>query len=219
VEAVSRITFGSTDEVERAVRIHDFVRDEVLFGWVPSFDAQSASQTLASRVGFCNTKSPLFVAMLRAAGIPARLHFAGINKRILSGLIDPIDRYVDHSYAEVFLGGRWLKVDSYIVDTPLFRAAMQRLRASGRQIGFGVHAKGTSNWDGRSDSFVQFVNDGSCPDLSDVDFGVFDDVPAFYASGKARTPRNFVFRKVVLRTLLHFANRRVRALRGVAAGG
>lgn len=213
VEVVERITTGASDEVERAVRIHDFVRDEVAFGWVPAFDAQTASETLASRIGFCNTKTPLFVTLLRASGIPARVHFAGIDSHILDGMIDPRDRYIDHAYAEVFLDGKWLKVDSHIVDLPLYRAAMAKLRASGKKIGFGVHVNGSATWDGRSDSFAQFLDDGSSPSFSDADFGVHADVPAFYASGRARTPRNQIFRRVILRMLLWFGNRKVRALR------
>jgi len=213
VETVGRLCAGAADGVERAVRIHDFVRDQILFGWVPGFDAATASQTLASRIGFCNTKTPLFVAMLRAVQIPARIHFAGINKHILDDLIDPIDKFVDHSFAEVHLGGQWLTVDSYIVDAPLYFVAMQKLRASGKKIGFGLHINGKSTWDGKSDALCQFLDDGVCENLTDVDFGIHDDVPAFYASGQARTPRNIVFRNLILRTLLHFGNRRVRALR------
>lgn len=217
--AVARATAGARDDVHRAVRIHDFVRDEIDFGWAPTFDAGRASETLARRVGFCNTKTPLFVTMLRAAGIPARIHFAGIDTRLLAPLIEPRGPYVDHSYAEVFLGGRWLHVDSYIVDLPFHGAALERLRAAGRPIGFGIHAHGRPAWDGRSDSFVQFVNDGSSPAFSDADFGIHADVPAFYASGKARTPRNPVFRFLVLRPILAGANRRVRALRARREAG
>jgi hypothetical protein len=215
-QAVRRIVGDATVDTTRAVRIHDFVRDRVAFGWVSAFDRQTASQTLSSGIGFCNTKTPLFVALLRAAGIPARLHFVGIDKHILDGLIDPRDRYVDHSFAEVLLGGRWLKVDSYIVDLPLHRAALKKLRSSGKVIGFGVHARGTASWDGHTDSFAQFLDDGSSPDFSDVDFGVFEDVPSFYASGRARTPTNPLFRHAVLRPLLWLGNRNVRALRAQA---
>ncbi len=59
---------------------------------------------------------------------------------------------------------------------------------------------------------MQFVNDGSSP-------GIHADVPAFYASGKARTPRNPVFRFLVLRPILAAANRRVRALRARREAG
>ncbi len=214
--AVARVTEGAKDEVERAVRIHDFVRDRIAFGWAPTFDAGRASDTLARGVGFCNTKTPLFVTMLRAAGIPARIHFAGIDTRLLDPLIRPRGPYVDHSYAEVLLGGRWLHVDSYIVDPPFHRAALARLRATGRTIGFGVHSRGRTRWDGRSDSFVQFVNDGSSPALSDADFGVHPDVPAFHATGKGRTPTSPFFRFLVLRPILRAANRRVQQLRASA---
>lgn len=213
-DTLQTITADAADDVERAVRIHAFVRDEVPFGWHPAFDSQTASETLESRVGYCNTKSSLFVAMLRGAGIPAQLHMVGINKHILDGLLDPIDKYIDHAYVEVYLEGHWRKVDSHIVDVPLFQAAMPRLKASGRRIGFGVHVNGTTDWDGRSDSFSQFVDDGSCADLNDVDHGVFEDLDAFYASGKARTSRNVFFRKVVLNIITYFGNRRLRAVRG-----
>lgn len=217
---VARATEGAADDVERAVRLHDFVRDEIAFGWAPTFDAGRASETLSRKIGFCNTKTPLLVTMLRAAGIPARIHFAGVNAQLLAPIIAPRGAYVDHSYAEVFLRGRWLHVDSYILDLPFHRAALERLLATGRTIGFGLHAHGRPTWDGRSDSFVQFVNDGSAPAFSDADFGIHSDVPAFYASGKARMPRNPVFRFLVLRPLLAAANRRVRAIRssGVDAG-
>jgi transglutaminase-like putative cysteine protease len=67
------LTDGATSPADQAVRLHDFVRDQVPFGWAPAFDRQRASEVLASRIGFCNTKSTLLVALLRAAAIPARI--------------------------------------------------------------------------------------------------------------------------------------------------
>ena len=77
---------GATQR-ETAVNIHDFVRDEVRFGWRPRFYAMPASQVLKTGVGYCNTKSTLFVAMLRGAGIPARQHFVSINTDILEPFV------------------------------------------------------------------------------------------------------------------------------------
>jgi hypothetical protein len=207
----------AADDTNRAVRLHDFVRDEILFGWAPQFDRQTASEVLESRVGFCNTKSTLFIALLRAVGIPARLHVAGITARILEGLVNPRSPYVDHSWTEVWLGNRWLELDSYVVDAPLHRRAMSRLRQCGESVGFGVHVHGRCNWDGESDCFVQFVDDGTVPCFSDADFGTFDDISAFNASGRARTPANAVSR-FLMRTLLRRAMQRVQALRGPSPG-
>jgi Transglutaminase-like superfamily len=211
VAAAERATAGADTDMERAVRLHDLVRD-MPFGWAPAFDEQKASEVLASGLGFCNTKSTLFAALLRASGIPARLHFAGISRRSLRGLITPPTTYVDHSWTEVLLDGRWIATDSYNVDPALHRAALARLRSENAQIGYGAHINGTCHWDGRSNSFSQFVDDGTVPDLSDADFGIHADIGAFYASGVGHNRPNPISR-FAIRMLIIGANRRVRRLR------
>ena len=209
--AAQRATAGARTDIERAVRLHDLVRD-IPFGWAPAFDEQTASELLACGVGFCNTKSTLFVALLRAAGIPARIHFVSISRRTLRGLITPPGAYVDHSFVEVLLDGRWVATDSYNVDPALYRAAIARLRAENAQIGYGVHINGACQWDGRSDSFSQFVDDHSVSDLTDADFGIHADIGAFYASGVGRN-RPSPISRLAIRLLIIGANRRVRKLR------
>lgn len=216
VQAVARrIGEGAADDRERAVRLHDFVRDEVRFGFAASFYDQTASQVLQAGVGYCNTKSTLFVALLRALGIPARQHFVDIRADILHGVINPGTLYVDHSYAEVWLGGRWLKLDSYIVDAPLMQQVQDRLRREGRVLGYGAHRNGVSVWDGRSDAFSQFVDDGSVPDLGRRDHGVFDDVAAFYRSGRGLNILSTTMR-LIFPWASHAANRKLDALRRAA---
>lgn len=183
IKVVDDVTRGIADERLRAIAIHDFVRDEIPFGWAGAFYDQSASRVLQRRIGYCNTKSTLIVAMFRAAGIPARQHFVDISASVLDGLIDPGTSYVDHSFVEVSLAGKWIRIDSYIVDLPLAKAARAKLRQEGRNLGYGVHVNGVSVWDGRSDAFSQFVNDGSV-ELTTRDYGVHDDVGAFYADSQ-----------------------------------
>ena len=211
IAAAARATAGAVTDVARAVRLHDFVRD-IPFGWAPAFDEQKASEVLASGIGFCNTKSTLFVALLRAAGIPARIHFVAISRRTLRGLITPPSAYIDHSFTEVLLDGRWLATDSYNVDPVLHRAAVAKLRAENALVGHGAHGNGTCVWNGRSNAFSQFVDDASVPDLSDADFGVHADIGAFYASGVGRNRPNPISR-FAIRMLIIGANRRVRELR------
>lgn len=212
VSTARRITAGAESDRDRAVAIHDFVRDEIRFGWAPTFYDQKASQLLSTGLGFCNTKSTLFVALLRAVGIPARQHFVDINSQILSGLIEPGTAFVDHSFAEVLIEGRWIRVDSYIVDKQLAERARQRLIREGKTIGYGAHVNGVSRWDGTEDAFAQFVDDGSKPQLTTHDHGVFQDVGAFYASGRGLNRLN-----PGLRLLFGFfsraANRRIEGIR------
>lgn len=140
---------GATSDIEKAVRIHNAVRDEVKFGFLSGFYECKASETLAKRRGFCNTKSTLFTAALRSQNIPARIIFVDINTQILQHCISPPTPYVDHSYTEVYLEGSWVKTDSYIVDKPLFDSAKRLLEEDDAVIGYGVHRNGTVEWTGR----------------------------------------------------------------------
>jgi transglutaminase-like putative cysteine protease len=209
---VNKIVAGAKDEVDKAVLIHDFVRDAVSFGWAGAFYDQKASEVLESKIGYCNTKSTLFVAMLRAAGIPAKQRFVNINAKILEGILNPGTEYVDHSYTEVYLRGSWFKVDSYIVDARLANAARRKLQKENRLLGYGVHRNGVSNWDGTSDAFSQFLNDGSYKNLSTRDYGVYEDIEAFYRSGNGVNELNFGL-KLIVRFFVIGANNRAEALR------
>lgn len=210
--AVGAATRGLKSPVERAVRIHDFVRDEIRFGWSTGFYDQSASEVLSNGVGYCNTKSTLFVAMPRAAGVPARQHFVDIHASILSPFTDPGTPYVDHSFTEVNLEGEWLPVDSYIVDKPLFVRAKRRLERESKVLGYGVHADGSCEWSGRTSSFSQFVRSGRFPTLSTNDYGVFEDVGAFYATGKGVNNLNFLIR-LAFGLVARGPNQRIESLR------
>jgi hypothetical protein len=80
-----------------------------------------------------------------------------INMNVLTGLGPPTNAYGDHALSEVYLGGRWLLVDSYTVDPQLHKAGMAAVREHGLSMGFGVHANGVNEWDGTGHSFVQYV--------------------------------------------------------------
>lgn len=212
IAAVRKAIGSEKEDTKKAIKIHDFVRDEIVFGWSSAFYDQSASQVLISGTGFCNTKGTLFTAMLRAAGIPARQHFVNIDAEIVSDFISPGTRYVDHSYTEVYLDDMWLKVDSYIVDSVLFQSAKTLLKSENRGIGYGVHQNGNHEWNGKEDSFVQYVDDGLLPDLSNRSFGIYSDVGAFYASGNAINELG-VFGRLFFSGARILANRKIEQLR------
>ena len=135
-ELAEHLVSGRDNARERAVVLHDFVRDEIRFGFTPHFYAMSAADVLAARIGYGHTKATLFIALLRAAGIEARQQFVDLHAAVWRGLLDLHTPFVDHSYTEVRLGGAWIPTDSYVVDMPLFRAAQAALRA--RQSGLWI---------------------------------------------------------------------------------
>ncbi len=58
----------SLAEFECVRAVHNFVRDEILFGYNTD-DAIPASRVLADGFGQCNTKGTLFMALLRGCGV------------------------------------------------------------------------------------------------------------------------------------------------------
>ncbi len=206
-----------SDPSARAVAIHDWVRDQIAFGFSSDFWRQTADEVLKSRVGYCNTKSTLFVTMLRATGIPARQVFVSIRGDILRGIVDA-GSYVDHSYTELFLEGRWIRTDSYIVDQPLFDAASRQLALEKQSIGYGIVLDGTTHFNGSQDSFSQFKNDGTLPALSDANYGVFEDVGDFYRRGE-NVRNGGWFTALIFRLFAGSFTRRVAALRSLPLSG
>jgi hypothetical protein len=171
---------------ERAVALHDYVRERVRFGFNKYFDAAEPEYTLACGVGHCNPKSRLMVALFRAAGFESYQHFVAIPKDILKGAL-PASRYwmipaeLSHSYVDVQVEGSWCSIDSHIVDIPLLQAAQARLVAEGRPLGYGVRLDSTNVWNGQSDAFSQFD-----PGLMIEDHGRVDDLDAYFGSRKYR---------------------------------
>ncbi len=89
------------------------------------------------------------VALFQAAGLEAFQHFVVIPRDILKGVI-PSNRWwiipaeLSHSYIEIKLNETWCEIDSFIVDTPLLKAAQARLASEGRTIGYGVRIDSTN---------------------------------------------------------------------------
>jgi hypothetical protein len=194
VAVARRVAANQTTARGSAEALHDFVRDEIVFGFQPEFYDVRASEVLAAGKGYCNTKSTLFVALLRSQGIPARQRFVNLDSRVLYGVINTGTTYVDHSYTEVWLDGRWVRTDSYVVDLPTFHAASARLRTEGLTLGYGVHRSGTPAWDGTHDSFTQFVTSEDSS-MSTTDYGIFADTAAFYRDVANADNRRSLFLK------------------------
>lgn len=170
-------------ETERIGAAYNFVRDEIHFGYNRSDDLK-ASEVLADGYGQCNTKSTLLMALLRALDIPCRFHGFTINKRLQRGAITGLGywlapRNIIHSWVEVWAGGRWTRLEGFILDKPYLSALQQRFAGHrGAFCGYGVATPDLQcppvDWTG-GDTFIQ--KDGINQDL-----GVFASPDEFYAS-------------------------------------
>jgi len=105
-EAARRIVGDERDPIQAARLLVEWVFREVRKE--PTVSIPSALEVLDRRAGDCNEHSTLFVALARAAGIPAR---------IAVGLMYSSGAFYYHAWAEVFLG-RWVSVDPLLGQFP-----------------------------------------------------------------------------------------------------
>jgi len=190
VQEVARQTAARlVSEREKAIALHDYVRDTVAFGFNPRFEACPPEYVLGRRIGHCNPKSQLMVALFRAAGLEAHQHFVAIPSEILKGVFPAsrawiVPAQLSHSYVDIRVDGVWCAIDSFVVDTPLLTAAQARLAAEGRALGYGVRSDSTNVWDGRGDAFSQFS-----PAMMVEDHGRIEDLDAYFRDRRYRNQR------------------------------
>lgn len=127
-EMAESLAVGSRSQIERVGKIYGYVRD-LPYDILASFrylarGQRSASDVIDHGVAFCMGKASSFVALCRAAGVPARVAFQTLgcpDKEFLSpevralwGARRPLPW---HSLGEAYLNGRWIKLDATI-DAP-----------------------------------------------------------------------------------------------------
>jgi hypothetical protein len=146
-EGAAEIVLGVDTPREASQRIFQFVRDTIPFN--ATLDIyQKASQTLGKKVvDYCN-KVNVQVALLRAAGVPARCHLVRVEKGVLKAFIpgflyDRLPSPVGHFWCECYLAGEWVACET-LFDRPLYQGMLAGGLISQEQIP-------TIDWDGEGD--------------------------------------------------------------------
>jgi hypothetical protein len=107
IKTQARLIVGREDDPARAARlIHDWVAQHVEPR--PTAGAVGAVHVLETRSGDCNETTVLYVALARAAGLPARP---------VAGLLYRGGRFYYHAWPEVYLGD-WVAVDPALDQFP-----------------------------------------------------------------------------------------------------
>ena len=211
-QLVIQRAWRSLAEHERIGAVYNFVRDEIAFGYNESDDLP-ASRVLADGIGQCNTKGTLLMALLRAVGVACRFHGFTINKRLQKGAITGLaywlaPRSIIHSWVEVWVADRWVRLEGFILDHAYLSALQQRFADHrGPFCGYGVATPDLQcpavEWRG-TDTFIQ-------KDGINHDFGLFDSPDAFYAEHGANLSglKRWLYQRVVR----HCMNRNVDGIR------
>jgi hypothetical protein len=107
IRMAARIVAGTTDP---------FIAAHMVLSWVfknlektPLVSVPDAKEILAHKKGDCNEHAALVTALLRAAGIPAR---------IVAGLVYKDGKFYYHAWNEVFLN-RWVSMDATLNQMPV----------------------------------------------------------------------------------------------------
>lgn len=197
---------------DRIGEIYAFVRDEIAFGYNTA-DNIAASAVLKDGYGQCNTKGTLLMALLRAVGIPCRLHGFTIHKELQRGIVPELvyrltPDNILHSWVEVEYEGRWINLEGFILDRP-FLLSLQ-VEFAGKTASLCGYGAGTDclpsppvDWKG-DDTYIQ--KSGINRDL-----GTFDAPDDFYALH--RQPLGLLRELLYRHVIRHWMNRRVRDVR------
>ncbi|MGI9428751.1 MAG: transglutaminase-like domain-containing protein [Bythopirellula sp.] len=213
VSTAHSIAAGQTKVADKVEKIFYFVRDEIEFFFPEDGDFVSASETIRTKRGQCNTKGTLFLALCKALGVPVKLHFSLISREIQKGFFSGLSywllpRKVSHSWIEVEVDGKWLRFDSYINDDPLHKAALKELDRLGWQTGFSISRAEHGNTNEFRLDQEQFEQMGAVTD----DHGTWEEPAEYYASESYRN-RPGPLRMFIYRLVVSNANRKVRKLR------
>ncbi|MEK3718432.1 transglutaminase-like domain-containing protein [Paenibacillus sp. FSL R7-0333] len=204
--------WDSMSRKEQILGIYNYVRDEIRFGYNRADDIP-ASEVLQDGYGQCNTKGVLFMALLRAVGVPCRMHGFAIDKKLQKGAMKGwyyqlSPREIIHSWVEVLYEDKWLNIEGFILDVPYLTKLQQKFeQCTGSFCGYGAATDNFQNpqiyWN-ENDTYVQ--KEGIVQD-----FGIYDSPDAFFtAHPQGLSP----FKKIIYsRVVRHLMNRNVDHIR------
>lgn len=212
---VTKKGWSTLEEEDKIKQIYNYVRDEIKFGYNVD-DNVSATRVLNDGYGQCNTKANLFMALLRAVGIPNRIHGFTIDKALQKGAITGVwyllsPKNILHSWVEVYFDGAWYHLEGLILDKPYLSALQKKFSTCTTTFcGYGVYTDQFKNpqidWN-RNHTYIQ--NKGI-----NQDFGLFDSPDDLYRQHrqKLRPFNRWVYRNYVRKLM----NKNVKRMRNTA---
>lgn len=190
--------------------VYHFVKDEILFGY-NRCDTLTASEGLSDGIGQCNTKSTLLMALLRALGIPCRLHGFTVSKDFQKGATSGIVSFlappeIVHTWVEVLFDGRWIILEGVIIDDGFLQSIKQMYRETkGIFRRYAIAIDDFPNlavdWTGK-DTFIQSK-------AIVKDFGIFPDPDSFFSkhSQNLGILRTFLYEHIGCKKMTRNINR------------
>lgn len=191
--------WNNLDEYNKIGAIYNYVQNEILLGYNKR-DNLVATLVLADGIGQCNTKATLLMALLRAVGIPCRLHGAKVTKIFQRSLMPKImerlaPSLIVHTWVEVSYNGEWLCLEGVITDKAYITGLRQMFSDyKGEFFDYAVAVRDFNNlhidWMGESTVIQQ--------QAIQEDLGIYDSPDEFYAEYKQeyRGMKKFLYENI-----------------------
>lgn len=191
--------WNDLDEYNKIGAIYNYVQNDILLGYNKRDDL-TATQVLADGIGQCNTKATLLMALLRAVGVPCRLHGAKVTKVFQRSLMPKImarlaPSHIVHTWVEVSYNSEWLCLEGVITDKAYISGLKQMFpEYKGEFFDYAVAVKEFDNikidWKGVSTAIQQ--------QAIQVDLGIYDSPDEFYAEYKQdyRGVKKFLYENI-----------------------
>lgn len=211
-ELVFNKQWNLLDKKDRIPSIYNYVRDSIIFGYNRADDI-TASQVLEDGYGQCNTKGVLFMALLRAVGIPCRIHGFTIDKKLQKGAMRGLyyrlsPKEILHSWVEIYYDEKWLNLEGFILDVPYLTKLQKKFsECNGSFCGYGVATDDFKNpliyWN-QNHTYIQ--KEGIVRDL-----GIYESPDKLFL--EHRQNLNKVKRTIYEHVIRHLMNRNIRKIR------
>lgn len=200
------------DTIGRVKAIYNYVRDDIKFGYNISDDI-TATQVLKDGYGQCNTKATLLMALLRATGIPNRIHGFTIDKALQKGAITGIwyklsPKNILHSWVEIYVNDNWYFLEGVILDKEYITRLQEKNKDCKTTFcGYGVYTYNFENPPIEWNLNNTFIQDKGI----NQDFGLFETPDEFYKKHQQKLGafKKFIFRNIVR----HKMNKNVEKIR------
>ncbi|MEO7338767.1 MAG: transglutaminase domain-containing protein [Caldimonas sp.] len=203
-------------ERERAMAVFGFVK-RTPFAKPMKLRVRTAREVLDAGRGDADDKAALLIALLRAADIPARLRYIELRGEILRGLTSNVTSAA-RPVAEIWLGSRWVRTDTYIFDAAYMAAARQRLKDHAWEWGYGIHRNGHMIWNGVDDAYLGGFRTADDPMVIE-DLGVYNDPMELMSSRAWRKVHPRLSRALQWNMLAPMMERVARKLRAESSSG
>jgi len=179
---VRALTQLCKSEREVVVTLYGFVK-RLLFCKPFKMRLYTAREVLDHGRGDQVDKATLLVAMLRLAGIPARMRFVTLHPETMRGL--PSAPEPTRPVVEIYRNWQWTGTDTFIYDAAYVDAARRRLARVGWKWGYGIRLDGQFLWNGTDGAYL-----GGLPTAMDAmvlyDHGTYCDPLEFISSASYR---------------------------------